>query len=216
MELAIEVIYTDGSEAPLDVAATGSNGPQAIFSTEPVPSGAFTLSGVVNSADGAAEVQLTADEASTGPAVVAVSYDGLEALSPSITAEVSPTCGTAGQPACTEVNGALVTVQAVATSTASDMPVPGAVVDIAQAGPASGTGASVGNQPCYPQGGGDTCGPVPGGDPATASPATCTTLSYGVVPAHRDVGRQRRELLAPRHIDPLPASRICRDRSFWL
>ena len=92
---------------------------------------------------------------------------------------VSPTCGVAGQPACFEVNGALLTVLAVATATATDTPVPGAVADIVQAGAASGTGAFVTDQPCYPQSGGATCAPVPAGEPATASAATCTTLPTG-------------------------------------
>jgi hypothetical protein len=178
VELPVQAIYNDGSEGPLDVVA-GSTGPQATFSTAPVPSGAFTLSGVVNGAGGGADVQLTADESTSAPAVVVVSYQGLDAFSPPITAGTSPTCGSAGQPQCFEVNGALLTVEAVVTGTASDTPVAGAVADIVQAGPASGTGAFVGSQPCYPQGGGGTCGPVPAGDPATASSATCTTLSSG-------------------------------------
>ena len=85
----------------------GGTGPEVAFSTEPAPSGSFTLSGVVNGS-GADEVQLTADEASTGPAVVAGHVRRFEALSPPIAAVVSPTCGVAGQPACFEVNGALV------------------------------------------------------------------------------------------------------------
>ena len=187
VELAVQAVYNDGSEGPLDAVA-GSKGPQAVFSTPPLPSGAFTLSGVVNSAGGGAEVQLTADEATSVPAVVEVSYDGLNALSPSMAAVVSSTCGGAGQPQCSEVNGGLVNIDAVATATASDTPVPGAVADIVQAGPASGTGAFVSDQPCYPQGGGGTCGPVPAGDPATASVATCTTLEPRVRARSRRCG----------------------------
>ncbi len=177
-ELTIVAIYNDGSEGPLSVVA-GNSGPQASFSTSPSPSTAFTLSGVVNGPDDVAEVQLTADEATTSPAVVEVTYDGFDASSPSVTAAVSPTCGAAGLPQCQEVNGALLTVSAVVTSTASDTPLAGAVADIVQAGPASGTGAVVSDQPCYPQDGSSTCGPVPAGDPATASAATCTTPATG-------------------------------------
>jgi Bacterial Ig domain len=178
-ELPVEAVYSDGSEGPLSVVA-GQNGPQASFSAAPVPSAAFTLSGVVNGAGDIAEVQLTAEEPSTAPAVVEVTYDGLDALSPSITAAAgSATCGVGGLPQCFTVNGALLTVQAVTTSTAGDMPVAGAVVDVVQAGPASGTGAVVGDQPCYPDGAGTTCGPPPAGDPATAPSTTCTTQSTG-------------------------------------
>lgn len=177
-ELPIDAVYNDGSEGPLS-AVTGENGPQASFSAAPVPSTAFTLSGVVNAADGTAEVQLTADEPSSTPAVIQVSYDGLDALSPSITAAAVATCGASSQPQCFAVNGALLTVQAVVTSTAGDTPVPGAVADIVQAGAASSTGAVVGDQPCYTESGGNSCGPVPAGDPSTASPATCATQSSG-------------------------------------
>jgi hypothetical protein len=180
-ELTIEATYSDGSEGALSAAA-GSNGPQASFSTAPQPSAAFTLSGVVNGPGGVAEVQLTADEATAVPAIIDVTYDGFDAVSPSIGAVVVPTCGAAGLLACSEVNGALLSVEAVVTGTASDTPVEGAVVDIVQAGPASGTGASVSDQPCYPDSGGTTCGPVPAGEPATASSATCTTLATGACP----------------------------------
>jgi len=182
-ELPIEAVYSDGSEGPLSAPA-GQNGPQASFSTAPAPIAAFTLSGVVTGAAGIAEVQLTADEPSTAPAVVEVTYDGLDALSPSVTAATAAaTCGVGGLPQCFAVNGALLTVQAETTSTAGDMPatsaVPGAVADIVQAGPASGTGAVAGDQPCYPEGTGTTCGPVPAGDPSTAPDATCTTQTTG-------------------------------------
>ena len=178
VEIPIQAVYNDGSAGPL-ANMPGGTGPEVAFSTAPAPSGSFTLSGVVNGSGGGTEVQLTADEASTAPAVVEVTYNGFDALSPPIAAVVSPTCGVAGQPACFEVNGALLTVLAVATATATDTPVPGAVADIVQAGAASGTGAFVTDQPCYPQSGGATCAPVPAGEPATASAATCTTLSTG-------------------------------------
>jgi hypothetical protein len=181
VELTIEAIYIDGSEGALSAVA-GDSGPQASFSTAPQPSSAFTLSGVVNGAGGVAEVQLTADEATAVPAVVDVAYDGFDAVSPSISAVVAPTCGSPGLLACSQVNGALLTVAAVVTGTAGDTPVAGAVADIVQAGVASGTGASVSDQPCYPQSGGTSCGPVPAGEPATASSATCTTLTTGSCP----------------------------------
>ncbi len=177
-EIPIDAVYSDGSEGPLS-AVTGSNSPEASFSTAPVPSAAFTLTGVVDGANDAADVQLTADGTSSAPAVVEVSYDGLNALSPSIAAAAAPTCGAAGQPQCFAVNGALVTVEAVVTGTADDTPVPGAVADIVQAGTAGGTGAVVGDQPCYPGGSGNSCAPAAAGEPATASPATCTTQSAG-------------------------------------
>ena len=181
VEIPIQAVYNDGSAGPLS-NMSGGTGPEVAFSTAPAPSGSFTLSGVVNGSGGGTEVQLTADEASTAPAVVDVTYNGFDALSPPIAAVVSPTCGVAAQPACFEVNGALLTVLAVATATATDTPVPGAVADIVQAGVASGTGAFVTDQPCYPQSGGATCAPVPAGEPATASAATCTTLSTGSCP----------------------------------
>ncbi len=181
VEIAIQAVYNDGSAGPV-TSAPGGTGPEVAFSSTPAPSGSFTLSGVVSGTDGATDVQLTADEASTAPAVVQVTYNGLNALTPPIASVVSPTCGVPGRPACFEVNGALLTVVAVATATAGDTPVPGAVADIVQAGAASGTGAFVTGQPCYPQSGGATCGPAPSGEPATASAATCTTLNGGSCP----------------------------------
>ena len=127
-------------------------------------------------------VQLTADEATTSPAVVEVSYSNLEASSVAINAVVKPTCGVTGLPDCSTVDAALVTVQAqvALTGTANDTaPLAGAVADITQAGEAAGAVTS--DDPCYPQSSGGTvsCGPVPPGEPSTASDATCTTDNTG-------------------------------------
>ena len=184
VDLPVDGTYNDGSSGPLSILA-GSAAPGASFSVEPQPSGVITLTGVVNSAGAADEVELTASAPTSAPGTVAVSYLGLEATSAPLNALVVPTCGQQGQPACTPVSGALLDVSAaVLTGTASVAagPVSGAVVDIVQAGAATGSSAS--DQPCYPEGSGtgDVCGPVPSGSPATASPATCTTDSSGTCP----------------------------------
>ena len=153
-----------------------------------------------------AEVQLTADEATAVPAIIDVTYDDFDAVSPSIAAVVIPTCGSPGLLACSEVNGALLSVEAVVTGTASDTPVAGAVVDIVQAGLASGTGASVSDQPCYPDNGGTTLRPGPRRRTGDRVIGNVHNTGHGVVPANRDVGRERRELLEPGHTDPLPAT----------
>ena len=105
-QLEVDGVYNDGSEGPL-LAVAGSGGPQATFSTGSQPSGAFTLSGVVNGASGDDVVQLTADEVTTSPAVVEVSYSNLNAFSVAINAVANATCGVTGLPDCSSVNGPL-------------------------------------------------------------------------------------------------------------
>ena len=173
----------------------GASGPQATAPAEPVPEGAFTLSGVVNSVRrwryggpvdrGRGQHRVRA--------VVAVDVQRLGGLYPhSIAAGSVPPVDVAGQPACFEVNGALLTVLAVATATATDTPVPGAAWQTSpKPGPASGTGASVDGPTVLPaEWGCNLRAWCPEGEPATASPATCTTPRYRVVRRSPPVGRE--------------------------
>lgn len=185
VDLVIDGTYNDGSEGPLSVPAAGPTGPQATWAVAPQPAGAITLTGVVNGVGAVDEVQLAVAGPTSSPAVVQVSYDGLQGASASLNALNTldqATCGQPGQPACSSVNGALVDVSVlVLTATASTPgPLSGAVVDIVQAGTAAG--AQTSDQPCYPETATGPCGPPPDGDPATASPSTCTTDSTGACP----------------------------------
>ncbi|HXW79714.1 MAG TPA: Ig-like domain-containing protein [Acidimicrobiales bacterium] len=180
-QLEVDGVYNDGSAGPLSVVS-GSEGPQASFSTGPQPSGAFTLSGVANGSSGDDVVEVTADQATTTAGDVEVSYNDLDSNSVPLNAVANSTCGVTGLPACTSVNGALLTVQSqlALTATASGgTPLSGVVADITQAGAAAGAVTSA--SPCYAEGsaGAVTCGPVPSGDPSTASNATCTTDGTG-------------------------------------
>ncbi len=161
---------------------TGADGPEASFSTGPQPSTAFTLSGVVNGIGGDDDVQVTADEPTTSSAVVEVDYNGIDANSAPINAVAGETCGASGLPQCSPVNGVLVTLQSLVALTAtatSTSPLAGTVADMSQAGATAG--ATTSDSPCYAVGSasGETCGPVPSGDPAAASATTCTTDSTG-------------------------------------
>jgi len=189
-ELPLVATYSDGSTGPLSVLS-GNAAASVTFSTGPQPPGALTLTGLVNAADGEDEIELTADEVTSSPAVVQVAYDGLTAASGSLSAGATATCGTEGLPPCSPVKGALVQVSAqLLTSTASTatspgpsssdgsaLAVAGAVADMTQGGAADETGAYVADVPCYPDG--SSCGAPPPGSPATASVATCTTAASG-------------------------------------